>query len=388
MTLAINGTSGLLQNYDYQTPTTGFTYTFNAYNALVMNPAGTLATGTITMPAAPVDGMTITFSSTKIITTLTVSANTGQTINNAVTTLAAGQSASYVYRAASTAWFPFSNVSASTTATPYGGPRARYYSTPATGQRFTIPTGVTSAKITIVGGGGGGGSGGGCPGANGGSGGAGASLVQWVTGLTPGNTLTVAVGARGTGGTSSNNGGGGGTSSVASGTQTITTLQCTGGTGGIGGNGGGGSGSSGTATGTSSGIAITGVVITGPVGTFSCTASSFPLAVGQQILISGTSGGTGSITGYSNPTLYYIIVTDGSTTFTLSTTYGGGAVGTAAGTPTGLTYTINDTDGRAGYAFAAYGLNILNGGSGGGGSSSSGGGPGSAGGQGYVLIEY
>jgi len=386
MTLALSGTNGLLQNYDYQTPTTGFSYTFTTFNTLVMNPAGTLATGTITMPASPVDGMTITFSSTKIITALTVNANTGQTINNAVTTLAAGQTASYIYRAASTAWFPFSDVSVAVT--PYGGPRARYYPTVATGQRFTIPTGVTSAKITIVGGGGGGGGGSSsCPTASGGNGGTGASLVQWVTGLTPGNTLTVAVGGGGSRGTSSGGGGSGGTSSVSSGTQTITTLQCTGGSGGNGGGSGGGNGSNGTATGVSVGIAITGVVITGPVGTFSCTASSFPLVVGQQLLISGTSGGTGSITGYSNPTLYYIIATDGSTTFTLSTTYGGGAVGTAAGTPTGLTYTINDTDGRTGYSFAGYGANILNGGFGG-----SGGAPASSNGnvgtQGYVLIEY
>lgn len=388
MTLALSGTNGLLQNYDYQTPTTGFSYTFTAFNTLVMNPAGTLATGTITLPAAPVDGMVITFSSTQTITALTVSANTGKTINNAVTTLSAGQSASYVYRAASTAWFPFSDVSVPAAVTPYGGPRARYYPTVATGQRFTIPTGVTSAKITIVGGGGGGGGGSAaCPTSGGGDGGRGASLVQWLTGLTPGNTLTVAVGARGAGGTGGGNGSSGGTSSVSSGTQTITTLQCTGGSGGTGGQSGGGGGSSGTATGVSVGIAITGVVITGPVGTFSCTASSFPLVVGQQILISGTLGGTGSITGYSNPTLYYIIATDGSTTFTLSTTYGGGPVGTAAGTPTGLTYTINDTDGRTGYSFTAYGTNILNGGSGGGGGGT-GGSNGSPGVQGYVLIEY
>ena len=88
MTAVISGTNGLLQAYDYQTPTTGFTYTFTPSSTgtvLVMNPAGTLATGTITMPASPSDGMTVTFSSTKAITALTVSANTGQTINNAVT---------------------------------------------------------------------------------------------------------------------------------------------------------------------------------------------------------------------------------------------------------------------------------------------------------------
>jgi len=111
MTAVLSGTNGLLQAYDYQVPTTGFSYTFAAgVQTLIMNPAGTLATGTITMPAAPADGMVITFSTTQAITALTVAANTGQTINNATTTLAVGQSMSYVYRSASTAWFAFNTV--------------------------------------------------------------------------------------------------------------------------------------------------------------------------------------------------------------------------------------------------------------------------------------
>jgi len=72
-------------------------------------------------------------------------------------------------------------------------------------------------------------------------------------------------------------------------------------------------------------------------GTFSCTAST--LVVGQPITLSGTYGGTGSITGYANPTTYYIITTNGTTTFTLSATFGGSAVVTTAGTATGITYT-------------------------------------------------
>ena len=77
MVAKIDGTNGVLQQYDYQVPTTGFSYTFAAgTTVLVMNPAGTLATGTITMPAAPADGMTISFSSTKTITALTVNATT------------------------------------------------------------------------------------------------------------------------------------------------------------------------------------------------------------------------------------------------------------------------------------------------------------------------
>jgi hypothetical protein len=101
---------------------------------------------------------------------------------------------------------------------------------------FTIPTGVTLLKVTVVGGGGNGGSSGGsssCQTFAGGGGGAGAIAIKYLTGLTAGNTLTVTRGAAG------------GTSSVASGTQTITTVTATGGSAGVAGNGGGGGGGAG-----------------------------------------------------------------------------------------------------------------------------------------------
>ena len=84
---------------------------------------------------------------------------------------------------------------------------------------------------------------------------------------------------------------------------------------------------------------LTGVTITGVAGTFSCALSGVTFTVNQQITISGTFGGTGSITGYTNPTTYFITATNGSTTFTLSTSFGGTPVTTTAGTPTGLTFT-------------------------------------------------
>jgi hypothetical protein len=89
---------------------------------------------------------------------------------------------------------------------------------------------------------------------------------------------------------------------------------------------------------------LAGVQITGVAGQFSCTATT--LTVDSTITISGTYGGTGSITGYSNPTTYYIIATNGTTTFTLSATLGGGAITTTAGTPTGLTYASSSIPGN------------------------------------------
>jgi hypothetical protein len=115
MTLKADGTNGILQQYDYQVLTTGFTYTFAAgTTVLVINPAGTLATGTITMPASPVDGMTITFSSTKLISALTLSGNTGQTVVSAATILPANQATTYVYRLSNTSWYPMSTVATNT----------------------------------------------------------------------------------------------------------------------------------------------------------------------------------------------------------------------------------------------------------------------------------
>ena len=82
---------------------------------------------------------------------------------------------------------------------------------------------------------------------------------------------------------------------------------------------------------------LAGVTIADTAGNFTCNANV--LVVGQAVTISGTLGGTGTITGYVNPTTYYIIATNGSTTFQLSATLGGSAVVTTAGTPTGLQYT-------------------------------------------------
>jgi hypothetical protein len=122
MTAKIDGTNGLLQQYAYLVPTTGFAYTFPAgTTVLVMNPAGTLATGAITMPADPADGMTITFSSTKTITALTVNANTGQSIVGAPTVLPANQAGGYVYRLSNTTWYPFESVPTNVPVAPAGG---------------------------------------------------------------------------------------------------------------------------------------------------------------------------------------------------------------------------------------------------------------------------
>jgi len=90
-------------------------------------------------------------------------------------------------------------------------------------------------------------------------------------------------------------------------------------------------------TSTAAATTLAGVAITGTGGQISYTSQT-GLVSGQYLTISGTYGGTGSITGYSNPTTY-ILTAVTATTATLTTT-AGAAVVTTAGTPTGLTYTL------------------------------------------------
>lgn len=93
-------------SYTYNVPVTGFSLTIGAaVQYLILDPAGTLATGTITMPASPTDGFLVGFSSTKIVTTLTLTPNTGQTIPNSPTSLAAGVGLTFLYRSANATWY-------------------------------------------------------------------------------------------------------------------------------------------------------------------------------------------------------------------------------------------------------------------------------------------
>jgi len=82
---------------------------------------------------------------------------------------------------------------------------------------------------------------------------------------------------------------------------------------------------------------ITGCETIGTGGQFSYTGKQV-LKVNMKVTISGTNTGTGTISGYSNPTTYYVVATNGSSTFTLSTTLGGSGVTTTAGTLTGLSF--------------------------------------------------
>jgi hypothetical protein len=90
-------------------------------------------------------------------------------------------------------------------------------------------------------------------------------------------------------------------------------------------------------TGTATGSALAGVATTGTGGQISFTSNA-SVFTGQYVTVSGTAGGTGSITGYSNPTTYILSAVT-ATTATLLTT-ASGAVASVAGTISGLTFTL------------------------------------------------
>jgi hypothetical protein len=90
-------------------------------------------------------------------------------------------------------------------------------------------------------------------------------------------------------------------------------------------------------TSTAAAATLAGVAIANITGGITFTSQA-GLVSGQRLTISGTLGGTGTITGYSNPTTYVLTAVT-ATSATLTTT-AGAAVVTTAGTPTGLTYTL------------------------------------------------
>lgn len=153
------------------------------------------------------------FTASKATTVMTVTAVTkgtlfvGQTVyyNNTsmtITSLGTGTGGTGTYNV---------SVSGTVSSRPWGG------SGPSSGASatFTIPTGITAVKVTVVGGGGAGGNSGTSTYSSGGGGGG--SAVKYLTGLSPGSTLIAVCG------------GAAGTSTVSSGTQTISPISATGG---------------------------------------------------------------------------------------------------------------------------------------------------------------
>lgn len=97
-----------IQGYQVVVPLTAFSLTFNNGQMwFLLQPAGTLATGTITMQPNPGDGQRACVRSTQTQTAITITANTGQTIGGtAVTALVANTTVCWTYQASVSTWWP------------------------------------------------------------------------------------------------------------------------------------------------------------------------------------------------------------------------------------------------------------------------------------------
>jgi len=102
------GQIGAMLNEQDAVPVTGFSITpLNTTSLLFLNPATTpLATGTVTMPANPGSGQEFCLLDSGVVTTLTVSANTGQSlVGTAVAATVAGTSYCWRYISLTSTWY-------------------------------------------------------------------------------------------------------------------------------------------------------------------------------------------------------------------------------------------------------------------------------------------
>lgn len=106
------GTGGLSFNnrlvdtgYAYATPATGGTVTLgNTTHHTLIDPAGTLATLTINMPASPIDGQIVDVRISQVVTALTVSGN-GNSVKGNPTSAAVGSTFTAIYKISNTTWY-------------------------------------------------------------------------------------------------------------------------------------------------------------------------------------------------------------------------------------------------------------------------------------------
>jgi len=107
--------------------------------------------------------------------------------------------------------------------------------------------------------------------------------------------------------------------------------------------------------GTTTPVVLANVNIAANTGAFTCSNTN--IGLGELINVSGTLTGnaTGNITGYTNPTIYYVTATNGINTFTLSTSEGAANIVTTVGNTTGLTFaTVSSNTAKSGADVATF----------------------------------
>lgn len=111
-----NSEGGYIDNsFNRNVPTTGFSVTIgNTVYTQLLDPAGTLATGTLTLPSSPSSGQLVRAIFTQQVTALTLAPNSGQTISGKTTGLVAQDGMiECIYRSSSTSWFCSWNIGGS-----------------------------------------------------------------------------------------------------------------------------------------------------------------------------------------------------------------------------------------------------------------------------------
>lgn len=89
-----------------QAPTTGFTIvTAKGVTQMILHPAGTLATGTVTFPPGPGDQQPFELMTNQTVTGLTCNTSDGSAINGAPTSLSANTAVRYWFVKSLNAWF-------------------------------------------------------------------------------------------------------------------------------------------------------------------------------------------------------------------------------------------------------------------------------------------
>lgn len=90
----------------YAAPTTGTTVTMTSgVQSLILNPAGTIATLTVTLPSSPANGAAVDIRSTQQVTAITVQGAGAETITGATGQLNANGRMTFLYRSSDTTWY-------------------------------------------------------------------------------------------------------------------------------------------------------------------------------------------------------------------------------------------------------------------------------------------
>ena len=88
------------------TPATGDSITItNTTSVLILKHTATIATLTIVLPAAPSNGQIVHVCTRSTVTTLTLSANTGQTRYGAPNGITSSSQTAFIYEAATLSWY-------------------------------------------------------------------------------------------------------------------------------------------------------------------------------------------------------------------------------------------------------------------------------------------